>query len=99
MLTPTYFDTPKNCLQQEPFIEIIPGSNYQFQGYCIDLLNLIQQELSFTYEIYEAADGKFGSVDDNGNWNGLIGEVVIGRADIALAPLSVMAERENVSIF
>uniref|UniRef100_A0AC34GQT2 Uncharacterized protein n=1 Tax=Panagrolaimus sp. ES5 TaxID=591445 RepID=A0AC34GQT2_9BILA len=79
---------------QQPFVEYVHGGSVnQFQGYCIDLLNLIQQELQFTYEIYQAPDGKFGSVDDNGNWNGLIGEVVIGKADIALAPLSVMAER------
>ena len=65
-----------------------------FEGYCVDLINLIQEQLHFTYEIYVVPDGMFGSVDDNGNWNGMIGDVVIGTADIAVAPLTVMAERE-----
>ncbi|EYC37332.1 hypothetical protein Y032_0802g2423 [Ancylostoma ceylanicum] len=51
--------------------------------------------LNFTYSIYEVEDGSFGSMDQNGNWNGLIGALVSGSADIALAPLSVTAEREN----
>lgn len=56
---------------------------------------MIQVEVNFTYTIYEVEDGSFGTMDDNGNWNGLIGALVSGSADIALAPLSVMAEREN----
>lgn len=58
-------------------------------------MELIQRDLGFTYEIYLVEDGKFGSVDDNGNWNGCIGELVVGKAEIALGPISVMAEREN----
>ncbi|CAL4099883.1 unnamed protein product, partial [Meganyctiphanes norvegica] len=38
-------------------------------------------------------------MDDNNNWNGMIKELIDKRADIALAPLSVMAERENVVDF
>lgn len=33
-------------------------------------------------------------MDENNNWNGLMQALVSGSADIALAPLSVMAERE-----
>lgn len=48
------------------------------QGYCIDLLALIQEQLGFTYDLYLAPDGQFGAMDANGNWNGLIGELVMG---------------------
>ncbi|RCN39162.1 hypothetical protein ANCCAN_14918 [Ancylostoma caninum] len=59
------------------------------------VLRQMRNALNFTYSIYEVEDGSFGSMDQNGNWNGLIGALVSGSADIALAPLSVTAEREN----
>jgi len=33
-------------------------------------------------------DGKFGSVDESGRWDGLVGELVIGRAEMAIGPIS-----------
>lgn len=38
-------------------------------------------------------------MDENGNWNGIIKELIEKRADIGLTSLSVMAERENVVDF
>ena len=43
-----------------------------------------------------APDGQYGEEDENGNWNGVIGELVNMRADIGLGAISVMAERELV---
>ncbi|OQV18207.1 Glutamate receptor ionotropic, kainate 3 [Hypsibius exemplaris] len=68
-------------------------------GYLIDLIQKISDELKFEYELYEVPDKLFGAVDDNGEWNGLIRELIDKKADIGLAPLSVMAERENVVDF
>eukprot|EP00081_Caenorhabditis_elegans_P011196 NP_001337311.1 GLutamate Receptor family (AMPA) [Caenorhabditis elegans] len=82
-------------LIQPPFVQRTGDPDTPYEGYCIDLINMIQVEVNFTYTIYEVEDGSFGTMDDNGNWNGLIGALVSGSADIALAPLSVMAEREN----
>ncbi|KAH7703927.1 ionotropic glutamate receptor GLR-7 [Aphelenchoides avenae] len=89
-------------MPQEPFIQIAVDPETgatRFEGYCIDLMELIQRELGFSYEIYLVEDDKFGSADDNGNWNGCIGELIAGKAEIALGPISVMAERENVIDF
>ncbi|KAI6188571.1 CRE-GLR-7 protein [Aphelenchoides besseyi] len=81
---------------QEPFIET-GGSKetFGYQGYCIDLLEMIRQDLNFTYELYLVPDGKFGATERTGNWNGMIGQLVSGEADIALGPISVIAERES----
>ena len=46
-----------------------------------------------------APDGEYGEADEDGNWNGLIGELVNRRADIGIGGISVMAERENVIDF
>ena len=49
---------------------------------------LFLKALNFTFDLYLVEDGKFGSVDENGNWNGLIGELVVGRAEMAIGPIS-----------
>ena len=46
-----------------------------------------------------APDGEYGEADEDGNWNGLIGELVNRRADIGIGGIGVMAERENVIDF
>ncbi|PVD29826.1 hypothetical protein C0Q70_09083 [Pomacea canaliculata] len=70
-----------------------------YYGYCIELLQLIAKQLQFNYTIYESPDGKFGTMDDNGKWSGMIGELIEKRADMAVGPISIMAERESVVDF
>jgi ionotropic glutamate receptor len=80
---------------QEPYVQNDgPPEKFGFQGYCIDLLNILQKELNFTYELYLVPDKKFGRLDNTGIWNGMIGELVSGQADIALGPISVTNERD-----
>lgn len=47
----------------------------------------------FNYELKLSEDGKFGSVDAAGKWNGMIGEVIDGRTHIAAAAITITAER------
>ncbi|WAR22346.1 IR25A-like protein, partial [Mya arenaria] len=51
------------------------------------------------YELYESEDGYFGALNEDGTWNGAIKELIEKHADIAIGPLSVMSERENVVDF
>lgn len=89
------------------------NNTIEWYGYCMDFFQELIKTLpySISYELYQAPDNKFGSknlhVDTkvtnaklkSESWNGLIGEIQKGRAHIALAPLSVMAERELVIDF
>lgn len=86
---------------QPPFIVKKNSSNGDsFEGYCIDLINAIKEILKFEYVIYEVKDKMFGSIDKTTKqWNGMIRELVDKNADIALGPISVMAERETVVDF
>ncbi|XP_012940304.1 ionotropic receptor 25a [Aplysia californica] len=68
-----------------------------YKGYCIDLLERIAQDMNFDYEIHDVEI--VGSMDDDGNWSGVIKELIDNKADIAVGPISVMAERENVIDF
>ncbi|XP_061180495.1 ionotropic receptor 25a-like [Saccostrea echinata] len=80
-----------------PFV--IAKGNNSFDGYCMDLLHEIQKILKFDYELYSSPDGLVGSMDEKGHWNGIVKELMEKRADIAIGPISVMAERENVIDF
>ncbi|KAI5740635.1 hypothetical protein M8J76_005732 [Diaphorina citri] len=87
---------------QEPFVmreESEGGGGVKYKGYCIDLIEEIRKLVGFEYEIFVAPDNSFGNMDENGQWNGMIKELIEKRADIALGSLSVMAERENVVDF
>ncbi|XP_077522313.1 ionotropic receptor 25a [Amblyomma americanum] len=87
---------------QPPFIvkKNTSGGEDQFEGYCIDLIDEIKKILKFEYTIYEVQDKMFGSINTTTKqWNGMIRELVDKNADIALGPISVMAERETVVDF
>lgn len=86
-------------LQQHPFIIRDPSAPKGFSGYCIDLIEEIKKIVNFDYEIETVPDGKFGNMDENGNWNGIVKQLIDKKADIGLGSMSVMAERENVIDF
>ncbi|XP_023215775.1 ionotropic receptor 25a-like [Centruroides sculpturatus] len=85
---------------QPPFIYKVNNSgSIEYVGYCIDLLNEIKKILKFEYTIFETEDGKFGAMNEKGEWNGMIKDLKDRKAEIALGPISVMAERETVVDF
>uniref|UniRef100_X2AX36 Glutamate receptor n=1 Tax=Capitella teleta TaxID=283909 RepID=X2AX36_CAPTE len=74
--------------------------NDQFEGYCADLAEKIAEELpNFQYQIVPVADGTYGSLNENGTWNGMVGELIRHEADLAIAPLTITSGREKVIDF
>ncbi|XP_009584210.1 PREDICTED: glutamate receptor ionotropic, delta-2, partial [Fulmarus glacialis] len=87
---------------EEPFVmvsENVLGKPKKYQGFSIDVLEALATYLGFKYEIYVAPDHKYGSPQDDGSWNGLIGELVFKRADIGISALTITPDRENVVDF
>ncbi|XP_030639394.1 probable glutamate receptor [Chanos chanos] len=78
-------------VQQEPYT-MSKGST--LEGYCVDLLSALSKKLGFLYNVHLVKDGKYGKIDESGSWTGMIGEIVRGEADLAIAPLTVTAARE-----
>ena len=64
-------------------------------GKVIDLMELVRAQLGFTYTLYIVADGKWGS-NLNGTWNGMIKDVVDGKADFVLQHMNLMENRFKV---
>jgi ABC-type amino acid transport substrate-binding protein len=79
------------------------GKNYtgndRYEGYCVELAERLSQVVNFTYELRLVKDNKFGSKDANGNWNGIIGELVRHEADLAVAGLTISLVRERAVEF
>ena len=66
-------------MQEEPFVmvsENVLGKPKKYQGFSIDVLDALSNYLGFNYEIYVAPDHKYGSPQEDGTWNGLVGELV-----------------------
>jgi len=58
--------------------EVIESSvNDQYEGYCADLAKAIakKMDIPFNYELRPVKDGMYGAKQDNGTWNGMIGEL------------------------
>nr|KAG5705412.1 hypothetical protein BaRGS_004539 [Batillaria attramentaria] len=71
---------------------------HNLEGYCIDLLRMVAERVDFDYCIKMNPTNIYGS-NINGSWNGMIGELVRGTKDIAIAPLTITEERERVVDF
>ncbi|XP_043559653.1 glutamate receptor ionotropic, delta-2-like isoform X3 [Chiloscyllium plagiosum] len=85
-----------------PFVmmsENIFGQPKEFCGFSIDVLNALSEHLGFKYQIYQVPDNQHGRLQNNGKWNGMIGELINKRADIAVSALTITPERENVVDF
>ena len=46
-----------------------------------------------------APDGQYGEMDENGTWNGIMGELVNRKADIGIGAITMLADRESVIDF
>ncbi|KAI6219195.1 hypothetical protein M3Y99_01669700 [Aphelenchoides fujianensis] len=68
--------------------------NSQFEGFCIDLLNELSNDLGFTYTLH-----LYGNDVGNGSWNGMIGELLRGEADMVVAPFTANFRRAEVVDF
>ena len=73
--------------------------NDRFEGFAVDLVKELSQQLGFNYVLKLSDDGHFGQQDGSGKWNGMIGELVDGTADLAAASLTITAKREQAIDF
>lgn len=78
----------------------VETGNSRYEGYAIDLIDELSRLVGFDYEFKEVDDGKYGKYDEvKKQWNGMIHEVMIGKADLAIADLSITSSREDAVDF
>ncbi|XP_055382823.1 glutamate receptor ionotropic, kainate 2-like [Condylostylus longicornis] len=69
--------------------------NDRFEGFGIELIQELSTRLGFTYTFRLQEDNKYGSKDAEGNWNGMILEILENRADLGITDLTMTSERES----
>ncbi|CAG7732603.1 unnamed protein product [Allacma fusca] len=66
----------------------------KWKGYCIDLAEGIAKQMNFTYDLVES--NGFGRRNNiTGRWDGLTGDLIHGKVDIAVAAYIMTSEREE----
>ena len=50
----------------------------RFEGFIPDLMSSVARRIGCDYELRLVRDGKYGSRMEDGNWNGMIGELIRG---------------------
>ena len=69
------------------------------QGLSIVMLEKLSRDMDFRYQLYIVADDMFGHVSSNGNWTGLVGDLMNGAAHMSVGALSITNSRNKVIDF
>ena len=70
-----------------------------YWGYEIEMLKDTAKALNFTYTIENPPDGKWGHIEPDGNWNGLVYYVSKDNVDIVICDVFIVYGRQQVSSF
>jgi len=69
--------------------------NDRFEGFCKDIIHEISEMLGFRYVFKLVDDGNYGNPNPiTGEFDGMVRELLDGKADLALGDLSINSERE-----
>lgn len=87
-----------------PFVMMRPGKNFtgnsRFYGFCVDLLHEISLLSGFDYIIELSPEGVYGAQNPvTGEWNGVVRQLMSGKADLAIGSFTINYARENVIDF
>ncbi|TPP58897.1 Glutamate receptor ionotropic kainate 2 [Fasciola gigantica] len=73
-----------------------------WQGFCIDLLNYISRDLNFSYTINLVPDSTYGNskiIDGEEVWDGMVKELSLHKADLAVGSFTITYDRDRVIDF
>ncbi|KAK4337133.1 hypothetical protein RND71_043892 [Anisodus tanguticus] len=97
LIVTTILNEPYTMLKQSGSKK---DGNERYEGYAVDLIYELSKLLHFRYNFTEVKDKAYGSQNEtSGEWNGMIGEVKRGEADLAIADLTITSKREKAVDF
>ncbi|CAG5116439.1 unnamed protein product, partial [Candidula unifasciata] len=62
-------------------------------GLSIDFLHRLSQTLNFDFVLYEVEDYQWGTKFPDGTWDGIVGDLRSGKADMAVASMTIDEDR------
>ena len=82
------------------YTKAIQGSDeISIDGFVGDVWTALSQVLNFTVKIYPSVDGKWGSIESNGNWNGMMGMLLRNEVDAISSDMALTLQRGQVADF
>jgi ABC-type amino acid transport substrate-binding protein len=87
-------------IEEVPYLQVkdTGSGNDRFTGFIPDLMKKIGNLKNIKYEFRLVEDKKYG-MRVNGQWNGMIGELIKGNAQLAAAPLTISDNRKQAISF
>ncbi|XP_076453751.1 glutamate receptor 1-like [Babylonia areolata] len=82
-------------LLEEPYVMKSQTDPTGYEGMFIDLLDDLTKTAGLSYIIHAVPEVRYGTEHSPGNWTGLIGSIVSGEAQLAVAPLTMTAKRQS----
>ena len=81
-------------------IQFDPSTNQSvYTGLCFDMLNYITTKYNITYEVKPDENFLWGAPIGNGSWNGMIGKLVDGEAEVGVNDFTITHQRFEVVDF
>jgi len=70
--------------------------NNKYEGYVADIASEVAERVGIEYTLQPVRDGKYGSQEDDGSWNGMIGELIRGVSINQLCSFLLFVRSKNV---
>ncbi len=77
---------------------MLPINFQSVSGLYFDILELVQAELGFTYNLVQSENDAYGSLDSNNEWTGQVGMVHRKEVDFSAIGMGILHERAQVEI-
>jgi len=91
-------------VEHEPWLRLktdkrLRVGNDRYEGFVMDLLGHLENKTGASFPVSLQSDGQYGRMDEDGGWTGMIGSVMAGDVDIAVADITQTALRETAVDF
>ncbi|KAM3965018.1 glutamate receptor ionotropic, kainate 2 [Aphomia sociella] len=99
-----YFYDKEKCAEDDPDCEE-EDADPKYEGFSVDLVKEIfrilrEEKYNYTYSFYHDEDKSYGKYNPlTKKWNGLIGDLLDKKADLAVCDLTITEERKKVVDF
>ncbi|EEC16772.1 glutamate receptor U1, putative [Ixodes scapularis] len=70
-----------------------PDGTFRLKGITGSMIDYILASMGIKYQLVDPSDHKWGNLEPDGSWSGMIGQINRNEADLALGPF-VLTERE-----
>ncbi|KAL4225052.1 hypothetical protein ACF0H5_015746 [Mactra antiquata] len=95
-------EEPFVMIRQQPKGVVYTGNDL-YEGFTIDLINKISENLNFKYEIILSPNNEYGGPkngrDDDDSWGGIVGSILEKNATLGMGAISITSTRQSVIDF